>query len=102
MSKAESALSKVQTLYVLQVQLWSVLDAKTLTSEQRLEARKHLKEFGSLLRKADWHIMGGEDVYTALKQMEKEVAQKLKSRGSISKKPSVRSRAMKVRKGKRR
>ncbi|MBM3227295.1 hypothetical protein FJZ27_00300 [Candidatus Peribacteria bacterium] len=96
MSKAESALSKVQTLYVLQVQLWNVLDAKALTPEQRLEARKHLKEFGSLLRKADWHIMGGEDVYTALKQMEKEVARKLKSRGAISKKPSIRSRAMKA------
>jgi hypothetical protein len=97
MTKAESALAKVQTLYVLQVHLWNVLDAKNLSPAQRQDARKQLKEFASLLRKADWQIMGGEDVFTALKQMEREVSQKLKSRGSISRKPSVRGRAMKKR-----
>jgi hypothetical protein len=93
MTKLDSALSKVQNLYVLQVHLWSVLDAKNLTPAARNEAKKQLREFASLLRNADWHVMGGEDVYTSLKQMQADVARKLKGRGAISKKPSVRGRA---------
>ncbi|TSC99903.1 MAG: hypothetical protein Greene101449_437 [Candidatus Peregrinibacteria bacterium Greene1014_49] len=95
MTKLDSALSKVQNLYVLQVHLWNVLDAKNLSPARRNEARKQLREFASLLRKADWQVMGGEDVYTSLKQMQAEVARKLKGRGAISKKPSVRGRAVK-------
>ena len=95
MTKTDSALSKVQNLYVLQVHLWNVLDAKNLSPAARNEAKKHLREFASLLRNADWQVMGGEDVYTALKQMKADVAKKLEGRGAISKKPSVRGRATK-------
>jgi hypothetical protein len=97
MTKTESALAKVQNLYILQAHLWNVLDAKNLSPTARDEARKHLREFGSLLRNADWRFMGGEDVYSALKQMQQEVARKLKGRGTISKKPSIRGRASKRR-----
>ncbi|OGJ64654.1 hypothetical protein A3C37_00245 [Candidatus Peribacteria bacterium RIFCSPHIGHO2_02_FULL_53_20] len=97
MTKLDSALSKVQNLYVLQVHLWNVLDAKNLSPAMRNEAKKQLREFASLLRSADWHVMGGEDVYTALKQMQADVARKLKGRGTISQKPSVRGRAGKKR-----
>lgn len=97
MTKLDSALSKVQTLYVLQVHLWNVLDAKNLSPAARNEAKKQLREFASLLRNADWQVMGGEDVYTALKQMQADVSRKLKGRGTISKKPSIRGRAGKKR-----
>lgn len=98
MTTLDSALAKVQNLYVLQVHLWNVLDTKNLSPVARSEARKQLKEFASLLRKADWQVMGGEDVYSTLKQMQVDVARKLKGRGAISKKPSIRSRAVKVKK----
>lgn len=98
MSKSETSLSTVQDLYALQVQLWSVLDARTLSPVQRDTARRNLRAFSALLRRADWQVMGGEDVFLALKQMQTEVARKLKGRGSISKKPSVRARATKRRK----
>lgn len=92
-SPADSALAKVQNLYMLQAQLWNVLDAKHLSPSARSEAKKNLKEFSSLLRSADWRVMGGEDVYSALREVQTEVSRKLKGRGTISTKPSVRGRA---------
>ena len=82
MTKSESALAKVQDLYALQSALWNVLDAKNLSPEAREDARKCLREFASLLRQADWQVMGGEDVYSNLKQMQTAVKQKLKSPSS--------------------
>ncbi|OGJ58381.1 hypothetical protein A2881_05760 [Candidatus Peribacteria bacterium RIFCSPHIGHO2_01_FULL_55_13] len=84
MSNTDSALAKVQNLYMLQAQLWNVLDAKNLSPNAREEAKKNLKEFSSLLRAADWRVMGGEDVYSALKEVQTEVARKLNGRGTIS------------------
>ena len=96
MTKSEAALAKVQDLYMMQVHLWNVLDAKDLTSEERNEARKHLRTFQTLLRNADWRVMGGEDVYSELKEMQKQVTVKLSTlTRSPSKKPSVRARAVK-------
>lgn len=93
MSTADSALAKVQSLYMLQAQLWNVLEAKNLSPNARIEAKKNLKEFSSLLRSADWRVMGGEDVYVALKEVQTEVSRKLSSRGTISSRPTVRRRA---------
>jgi len=86
MTPYETALSNVQNLYLMQTQLWQLLDAKNLTDAQRNDARKYLREFASLLRNADWRLMGGEDVYAGLKQMEREAAAKLSQRGSMKKK----------------
>ncbi|MEK7562957.1 MAG: hypothetical protein AAB544_01040 [Patescibacteria group bacterium] len=93
MPNTDSALAKVQNLYMLQAQLWNVLDSKNLSSAARDEAKKNLREFSSLLRSADWRVMGGEDVYSALKEVQTEVARKLKGRGAISSRPTVRGRA---------
>ena len=84
MSNIDSALAKVQNLYMLQAQLWNVLDAKNLSPNAREEAKKNLKEFSSLLRAADWRVMGGEDVYVALKEVQTEVTRKLKGQGTMS------------------
>lgn len=84
MSNTDSALAKVQNLYMLQAQLWNVLDAKNLSPNAREEAKKNLREFSSLLRSADWRVMGGEDVYSALKEVQTEVSRKLKGHGTIS------------------
>jgi hypothetical protein len=86
MTPSESALTKVQDLYTMQLHLWDVLDTQELTPEQRDEARKHLRAFSTLLRQADRGIMGGEDVYDTLKHMEREVSEKLKADATQRKK----------------
>lgn len=87
MSKTKSPLSNIQNLYVLQVELWDILE-KDLTSDERKEARKRLREFSALLKRADWRYMGGEDVYETLRAMQKEVASKL-TRSAKSKRKVV-------------
>lgn len=90
MTKSESALAKVQDLYVIQVELWNFLDSRELSPEQVAEAKQRLREFSSLLSKADWRLMGGEDVLQALQHIQSEVSAKLKKsprnakRGSLS------------------
>jgi len=74
---SNSALGNVQELYVMQVELWKYLDARALDAEERKQAKKTLKEFGSLLRQVDWRYMGGEDVLQTLEHMHKEAARKV-------------------------
>ena len=98
MTKSEAALAKVQNLYVMQVHLWNVLDAKNLTPAQRNEARRQLREFASLLRSADWKVMGGEDVYAALKGIEHEAKRKLAARARVTQKSSIQRKAIRKQK----
>lgn len=77
MATSNSALGNVQELYVMQVELWKYLDARALDAEERKQAKKTLKEFGSLLRQVDWRYMGGEDVLQTLEHMHKEAARKV-------------------------
>lgn len=78
-TKKESPLSKVQNLYLMQVELWNFLDEKEFDSEKIKSAQKTLKEFNQLLKDADWQLMGGEDVLESLQMIPKEVNSKLKS-----------------------
>lgn len=80
MSKQQSALAKVQDLYLIQVELWRFLDAPIaqVTPDAVCEAKKHLRAFSDLLTHADWQYMGGEDVVETLRAMRAEVDAKIK------------------------
>lgn len=79
MTKAELGLATVQQLYLLQVQLFNVLDADLSDPNLRKEARKQTKEFSTLLKEADWRYMGGTDVYEELQKLPVEVEMKLRT-----------------------
>jgi hypothetical protein len=83
-TKKDSPLSKVQNLYLMQVELWNFLDNKG-TDAKAVE--KTLKEFNSLLKEVDWRLMGGEDVLESLQMIPVEVKSKLKS--SPKRKPAA-------------
>ncbi len=78
-SKADNALEHVHNLYLMQFKMLDLLQQDLQTPEARREARENMKEFQSLLRKADWRYMGGEDVWEALKTLPKEMDTKLKT-----------------------
>lgn len=86
MNNALSGLATVQQLYLMQVELWNLLDRDLSNADTRKEIRSRVREFGSLLREADPRYMGGEDVYASLVTVQKQVSDKLGSAG-------VRSRA---------
>ncbi len=77
-SKKETPLSKVQNLYLMQVELWDFLDDTENDAEKCKTAKKTLKEFNELLKEVDWQVMGGEDVLESLQHIPKEVNTKLK------------------------
>ncbi|MCA9370430.1 MAG: hypothetical protein KC680_00530 [Candidatus Peregrinibacteria bacterium] len=77
-SKKESALAKVQSLYLMQVELWNFLDDKDADASKVKTAQKTLQEFKTLLKEVDWQYMGGEDVLASLQWIPGEVNQKLK------------------------
>ena len=79
MTKGELALQTVQQLYILQVQLFNVLDMDLSDPNARKEAKQTTKEFETLLKDADWRYMGGQDVYEELRKLPVEVNAKLKS-----------------------
>ena len=79
MSKAEAALAKVQNLYVLQMQLIHLLSEDLSDPGRRKEAKNQMRQFNQLLTQVDRGYMGGEDVWEALKELPKEVQQKLKA-----------------------
>ncbi len=82
-SKKQSPLSKVQSLYLMQVELWDFLDGK----EQDLsKAKKTLQEFTQLLGEVDPSVMGGEDIIESMQTIPTEVRQKLKKTGTAKKK----------------
>ena len=77
-TQKQTDLSKVQDLYLLQIELWQFLDDKRPSAEKRKSAQKTLRTFKSLLKEVDWRYMGGEDVYESLQWIPEEVNQKLK------------------------
>ncbi|OGJ55552.1 hypothetical protein A3D88_00105 [Candidatus Peribacteria bacterium RIFCSPHIGHO2_02_FULL_52_16] len=79
MTKAELGLATVQQLYLLQVQLFNVLDMDLSDPDLQKEAKKQTREFETLLKEADWRYMGGEDVYEELTKLPVEVKAKLKN-----------------------
>ena len=76
--KADAALSHVHNLYLMQFKMIDLLRQDLSTPEARREARENMKEFQSLLRRADWRYMGGEDVLESLKALPTEIESKLK------------------------
>ena len=95
-TNSDSPLSKVQNLYLMQVQLWNFLDGKETDVHN---AEKTLKEFKSLLKEVDWRLMGGEDVLESLQLIPMEVREKIKSTPSqrvtakkVAKKPTTKKR----------
>ncbi len=77
-SKKENALSKVQDLYLMQMELWNFLDDAERNAEKYVSAQKTLREFKALLKEVDWRYMGGEDVLQSLQWIPNEVHMKLK------------------------
>ena len=75
-----SGLKAVQDLYILQMELWKILDGRVRSPEGVKSARKTLLEFSKLLKQVDWRYMGGEDVYQALEEMAKAANKKLQTR----------------------
>lgn len=88
-NKRQSALSKVQNLYVMQVKLWDFLEEKNTDAG---EVQKILKEYNTLLKEVDPQYMGGEDVYETLLCIPREVNQKLKSKKKPAKKKAATAR----------
>ena len=78
-SKKENALSKVQDLYLMQMELWNFLDDTEKNVEKYVSAQKTLREFKALLKEVDWQYMGGEDVLQSLQWIPNEVNMQLKS-----------------------
>jgi hypothetical protein len=74
----QDELTKVQNLYLMQMDIWKVLDGRVRSPEKVKEARLCLRKFRSLLKEVDWKYMGGEDVYEELKNMATETDSKLK------------------------
>lgn len=87
--KSQSALSKVQSLYVMQVELWNFLDDKEADTEKAKTVQKTLKEFNTLLKEVDWQYMGDEEVLKTLQSIPQEVNKKLKLKPSARKKPAI-------------
>ncbi len=77
-STNQSGLAKVQSLYVVQVELVDCVAQGLRTPAQVQKAKKHLQEFSRLLKDADWSYMGGEDVYVALQRIQKDMSAKIK------------------------
>lgn len=88
-TKKDSALSKVQNLYLMQVELWNFLEGAQSDKDSVQSAQKTLKEFTALLKEVDWRVMGGEDVLESLSMIPKEVTAKLKKKSPTSAKRQV-------------
>ncbi len=99
MNKADRALENVQNLYGMQWKLLELLESDLRNPDLRKEVKKTMKEFESLLNKADWRYMGGMDVWETLQSLPKEMAKKLRE-SSVSvartKRPSRAVRATKT------
>jgi len=80
MPTSKEALNVVQDLYLLHIDLQKFLEHEKADAEEHKRVRKNAKEFSSLLKKADWRYMGGEDVLEGLRETEKEVTAKLKQK----------------------
>jgi len=76
----QAELDKVHALYVMQMDLWKILDGRVRSEAQLQEARRQLREFSKLLKEVDWRYMGGEDVYQTLEQVSLEADRKLRTK----------------------
>ncbi|MDP7247243.1 MAG: hypothetical protein QF741_01310 [Candidatus Peribacteraceae bacterium] len=74
----QDELTKVQNLYLMQMDVWKVLDGRIRSPQKVEEARKCIRQFKKLLKEVDWKYMGGEDVYNELRQMADEADMELK------------------------
>jgi phosphomevalonate kinase len=91
-TRSDRSLECIHNLYVMQGSLITLLVHGDFGNPAvRKEAKESMKEFMTLLRKADARYMGGEDVLIALKQLPKEVEEKLRtsrvSTKALKKKP---------------
>lgn len=77
----QDELTKVHSLYLMQMDVWKVLDGRVRSPQKVEEARKCLRQFKKLLKEVDWKYMGGEDVYAELRKMAVEADVKLKRLG---------------------
>lgn len=78
-SKSDRSLEQIHHLYIMQGSLISLLGHGNFRDPTvRKTARENVKEFLSLLRKADARYMGGEDVVESLKTLPKEIEEKLR------------------------
>lgn len=89
-SKNASALAKVQSLYVLQMELWDFLEGKEPDAKK---AQKSLKEYTTLLNEVDPQYMGGEDVLQTLEWIPGEVKKKLKGKKKPAAKKTVKKKS---------
>jgi hypothetical protein len=94
-SKKETALNKVQNLYIMQVELWNFLDGSSADADKVKNAQKTLREFKALLKEVDWQVMGGEDVLASMQMIPTEVNAKLKKTPTKKKAIAVRKFAKK-------
>lgn len=79
-TKSDRSLEQIHSLYIMQGSLITLLGRGNFRDPTvRKEARENMKEFLSLLRKADARYMGGEDVLESLKTLPKEIEEKIKS-----------------------
>lgn len=85
----DSALSKVQNLYLIQVELWNFLDTNAVDAEVTKNIKKKLSEFQDLLSQVDPQYMGGEDVFETLQWIPGEVKKKLKTTKPATRKKAV-------------
>jgi len=76
----QQELDKVHSLYVMQMDLWKILDGKVRGEHQLKEARKQIRHFRKLLKEVDWRYMGGEDVYQTLEEMGLKADRKLRGK----------------------
>ena len=84
MKLSKNDLTVVQNLYLLQVDLLKFLESDLNDPEERKQARKQMKEFADLLKKADWRYMGGEDVLDSMQQMQGVIAEKINRKPATS------------------
>jgi len=76
----QNELEKIHTIYLMQMQLWDVLDGRIRSPEKIKAAQKQLREYKKLLQEVDWRYMGGEDVLETLENIQCEAEKKLKER----------------------
>jgi hypothetical protein len=81
MTSITDELAQVHNLYMLQVELFTVLDAKELDTVTKKQLKQKLRNFSSILENVSYECMGGEDVYESLLEFRTKVNMRLKSIG---------------------
>jgi hypothetical protein len=79
MSTIDRALERVQDLYIAQMKLLDLLESDLSSPDVRKEVRSHMKQFETLLARADWRYMGGMDVWETLQALPTEMMKRLRT-----------------------